>query len=583
MSAVATGGLSDLIVAESSSGALSSRLRRVRLKLRWVGLVAIVAALLGSGIGRRAVVNPGGWTLFARFWRAAASPTLSRDFLEQSGRALLTTVAYAVLGAGLSLVLGALGGVVLSQRALSRRIRTNELSGLTRVLRMMWAIPRGMHEAVWALLLLSILGRDPLVAILAIGLPYGAITAKVYADMLDESAARQHRTLRAAGAGRLQALVFGTIPSTAPELVSYAFYRFECAVRAAVVLGMVGAGGIGFQLSQSFQGLAYHEMWTSLYVLIGIGAVAEWWSSRVRRQSRSDRGVGRRSLASGAVLVAASWWYLRPGVSSLWSMRTAHRMGRFFQESFPPKLPRGGWNVLLHAALATLHVSFLAIVGATSLAIPLALLAARQRSRRPIHSATDTAAATDVRVAGTAGVGVGVADGTAARPRRRWRVGAGPLRWLAGFIALVCRSIPPTVWALLALFVLFPGVLPGAVALGIYTAGVLIRLFAESLENADHRPSALAAASGAGRAAALAYGTLPTVAPRWAAFALYRWEVAARDAAVVGVVGAGGLGRLLSEQTAGFAFPRMTTTILSLIAVTILVDAVSSLARSHLR
>ena len=509
-----------------------------RVGLAWVTAVVIVAAVGFAGFGRRDIVNPGGWPLFARFWRAALDPNLSGRYLADTGRGLGTTLAYTILSTSLSLLLGCFGGVVLSHRALSRRVQRTRPTAATRVLRFIASIPRGMHEAVWALLLLSVLGRDPLVAILAIGLPYGAITAKVYADMLDESAARQHQTLRTAGAGRLQALVYGTIPSTAADLASYAFYRFECAARAAVVLGMVGVGGIGFQLSQSFQGLAYRDMWTCLYALIALGAAAEVLGGRIRRQRRPHMVGHRRWGAPTALvgLVVASWLYLQPGIRSLWSSRTAQRLGRLLGESLPPKLPRGGWSELASASVATLHVSLLAIVGACILAVPLAVLSVRRR-----------------------------------------------FRLAARFASLIGRSIPPPVWALLALFVLFPGVVPAAVALALYTAGVLARLFGESLDNADQVPTVLLQAAGAGRTASLAYGVAPTLAPRWAALALYRWEVAARDTAVVGVVGAGGLGRLLAEQTAGFAFPRMASTILALVVVTMLVDTLSSIMRAGLR
>ena len=358
---------------------------------------------------------------------------------------------------------------------------------------------------------------------------------KVYADMLDESAARQHQTLRTAGAGRLQALVYGTIPSTAADLASYAFYRFECAARAAVVLGMVGVGGIGFQLSQSFQGLAYRDMWTCLYALIALGAAAEVLGGRIRRQRRPHMVGHRRWGAPTALigLVVASWLYLQPGIRSLWSSRTA---------------------------------------------------AARAFTRRKLASQTSPALER---------IGQRIGGHTARFPARHrrsvLRCAAGcPVRsssfsLAARFASLIGRSIPPPVWALLALFVLFPGVVPAAVALALYTAGVLARLFGESLDNADQVPTVLLQAAGAGRTASLAYGVAPTLAPRWAALALYRWEVAARDTAVVGVVGAGGLGRLLAEQTAGFAFPRMASTILALVVVTMLVDTLSSFTRAGLR
>ena len=560
--AVAGVGLGGIATAEGAAPGRLRTDRRItatgrpgapasRRGLRRLAILAVALAVFATGAGRRPIVNPGGWTLFARFWRSAAHPELSTAFLGQTARSTFTTLGYAVLGAGLSLVLGGIGGVALSQRVLSRRVREDRPSIVVRAARLALVIPRGIHEAVWALVLLSVLGRDPLVAVLSIGIPYGAITAKVYADILDESVARQHRTLRVAGAGRLQALLYGTLPTTGAELASYGFYRFECAVRAAVVLGMVGTGGLGFQLNQSFQGLAYGQMWTSLYALIVLGAAAEWWSGRVRRSHRARRPT----IIAAFVLAAASWWQLRPHVSRLWSHRTASRIGRWYRESWPPKLPRGGWGELWHAGLATIHVSFLAIVGATLLAVPLALLAARPRvSRR-----------------------------RGGRRRGRSRFGGAAIARVARFVALVIRSIPPTVWALLALFVLFPGVVPGAVALGIYTAGVLTRLFAEAIENADSRAHDALDAAGAGRIAAFAYGRLPMLASRWTAFSLYRWEVAARDAAVVGIVGTAGLGRLLVEQTAGFAYPRMTTTVIALIVVTFVVDAISTLLRGRLR
>ena len=69
------------------------------------------------------------------------------------------------------------------------------------------------------------------------------------------------------------------------------------------------------------------------------------------------------------------------------------------------------------------------------------------------------------------------------------------------------------------------------------------------------------------------------MAPRWAVFGLYRWEVAAREAAVVGIVGAGGLGRMLAQQTAAFDYAAMVSTIAGLIGVTLIVDVVSSRLR----
>ena len=517
---------------------------------RWpifVGLlVALGWCLWSAGVGRRAQFNPRGWPLVGKFASAALTPELSGRFLASIARATATTIGYAALGTLGSVVIGAFFGLFLSN-ALWRKSTVKTVP-----MKRPWAahlgcsalnIPRGIHEAVWGLLLVNILGRDPLVAILAIAIPYGAITAKVYSELIDETSWEGARALRASGASRTSALLYGVLPGTARDLASYGFYRFECSIRAAVILGMIGAGGLGFQLMQSFDGLAYREMWTVFYVLIVISVLAEAFSSRLRKSptTRNLRlgGIG----ASIVVTISVFGVGLRPW--TLWSPRSRAQFVDIAQRSWPPRPPFGGWGSLVAAMRQTLELSFLAIVFATALSIPVAILGAR---RSGSHS---------------------------------WigRIVSGGAR----LIAVVSRSIPPTVWALLVLFVVFPGPLPGAIALGMYTFGVLTRLFLEVLENADPKPERSLQQIGARGFTRFAYGVLPEAAPRWTAFSLYRWEVAARESVVVGVVGAGGLGRILQDQRTSFDFQGMVVTIGALIIVTWFVDRLSTRLRTALR
>jgi phosphonate transport system permease protein len=143
-------------------------------------LVAVAAAAAAAGIGSGEVVNPGGWAQVARFLSAAASPRVDAAFLAVAADAALTTLAFAALGTALALVLG-VGGGLLAARFWWRR-PTGWLA-----VRALLAIPRGMHEVVWGLLLLGRGGARPVVAVLAIGLPYGAVTAKVVSEILDEA------------------------------------------------------------------------------------------------------------------------------------------------------------------------------------------------------------------------------------------------------------------------------------------------------------------------------------------------------------------------------------------------------------
>jgi len=515
-------------------------------------------SLWSAGIGRRALVNPGGWTLVGRFWRAGLHPDLSGSFLRVTWRATLTTVAFAVLATALSVVIGFVGGILTSEtwwrparpdrrrRVLRGGGRSTGRSGSG--LRPGWLVgrgllglPRGIHEAVWGLFLVNVLGRDPMVGILAIAIPFGAVTAKVYAEMIDESAGDPYDALRSAGIGRIAALAYAVFPQTLPDMVSYAFYRLECSIRSAVILGMIGAGGLGFELNLTFQSLRYREMWTLIYALVAISALADFWGATLRR--RGTLGRVRRSMVGGVVLVVASYLYLAPDLGRLFSAQTRALLRDITGASWPPSLPVDGWAGLVRHSIDTVQMSLLAIAIASTLAVLAAFLAARGGGS----------------------------------PLRRLVAGAARL------LLLVTRAIPPPVWALLVLFVLFPGPLPGAVALGIYNFGILGRLMAEVVENLDPHPGSALRYAGAGGVETFAYATLPLSVTRFTAYSLYRWEVSARETVVVGVVGAGGLGRLLEQQRAAFDYPGMLATVMALVVVSIAVDLVSASARRSLR
>lgn len=161
----------------------------------------------------------------SRFWAASVRPDASPDFIATVRDATLTTPAFAVLGTVLAVLVGTVVGVLVSETWWNGRP-----GRMTSTCRVGWALsrvglslPRGIHEAVWALFMLTVLGRGPLVGILAIVIPFGAITAKVYSEMIDEADHAAYDALRRLGAWRLPALLYG-MPDTASQLISYAFY-----------------------------------------------------------------------------------------------------------------------------------------------------------------------------------------------------------------------------------------------------------------------------------------------------------------------------------------------------------------------
>ncbi|KJH80625.1 phosphonate ABC transporter, permease protein PhnE [Stutzerimonas stutzeri] len=141
------------------------------------------------------------------------------------------------------------------------------------------------------------------------------------------------------------------------------------------------------------------------------------------------------------------------------------------------------------------------------------------------------------------------------------------------------RAVPELVWA--ALMVLAAGLGPnaGTLALALHTAGVLGRLFAEALENTPNAPAEALRLAGSNRLAAFCYGTLPTLWPQLMAYTLYRWENNIRMAAVLGFVGAGGLGQMLYMNLSLFQEAQASTVILAMLLMVLAVDALSGWAR----
>jgi phosphonate transport system permease protein len=156
------------------------------------------------------------------------------------------------------------------------------------------------------------------------------------------------------------------------------------------------------------------------------------------------------------------------------------------------------------------------------------------------------------------------------------------LTQLARLLLNVLRSVPELVWATLMVLAAGLGPFAGVLALALHTSGVFGRLFAEALENAPRGPERALRDAGSGIIAAFAYGMLPLALPQWVAYALYRWEMNIRMAAVLGFVGAGGLGQMLYYHLSLFQQAQAATVLLAMFALVIAVDALSAHVRRGL-
>lgn len=148
---------------------------------------------------------------------------------------------------------------------------------------------------------------------------------------------------------------------------------------------------------------------------------------------------------------------------------------------------------------------------------------------------------------------------------------------------ILTRAVPELIWALMIVFVFSPGILAGALALGIHNYGVLGRLCAEGVENIDRRPVQAIRAAGGSSGETLFYAVLPTLLPGFMTYILYRWEVIIRTTIVVGAVAAAGLGREFRLRMSFFHYSDVLLLLIVYVLLVFLVDGLSAMLRRMAR
>ena len=493
------------------------------------------------------LAHGGGLDLLGQFALAALTPSLDPLVLRSALTGLTTTVGMALLGWAASLVLGVLLGLASSRtlwRSCWGQVWPAEL------IRRLLAIPRAIHELLWGLLLLQLVGLQPVVAVVAIAIPFGALVARVVADLLDGLDTGRLEALRLAGTPAPAALLTALGPPLLPGLLSYGGYRLECALRSATLLGVFGLGGLGTDLKLTLQSLEFHELWTGLWLLLAVMLALEsglgWLRRRwlmPRRLGLGRAGGGRAGVGVRAremVLAVAALLPLTIGVG--WALGVDPRALLAWQ----PLQGVGGSGWIDGGQL--LALPWPALIGGT---LALTLLAA------------------------VLAVGLPPLQLLVSAP---WP----PARLLVRLSWALARLWPPPLTALLLLLLLQPGVVTAALAMGLHNAGILGRLLAEALADGSPANEQALASGGVGPRLALLYGRYPAIARPYLAYGAYRADVLLRETVVVGLVGATGLGSQLLESLSSFAWDQLLALVAVYALLTLLGEELSDRVRRRL-
>ncbi|MDC8773587.1 PhnE/PtxC family ABC transporter permease [Roseateles albus] len=271
----------------SSAGAVPSRDPAWLGRVFWLG--AAVALLWPLAVLTEfrpwILLEPQSLAVTARFLADFFPPKLELEFLRMVALEAWRTVAMATAGISLALLgavpLGLLATRSLSVSALSGRMAQGP-AALRLGTRWLLVLLRSVPELVWALIFVRVVGLGVTAGVLAIALSYAGMLGKVYAEILESGDTESTRTLLRNGAGRMQAFFYALLPQNAAELSSYTVYRWECAIRSSVVLGFVGAGGLGQQIDASMKMFNGAEVATMLLVFVFLVALADTISAALR-------------------------------------------------------------------------------------------------------------------------------------------------------------------------------------------------------------------------------------------------------------------------------------------------------------
>ncbi len=416
-------------------------------------------------------------------------------------------------------------------------------------------VTRTFPELIIAIYCVALLGFGTFAGLVTLIIATIGFLGKLLAEEIESIPKEPLDAMDAAGASWFHKVRYAVFPAVLPRMTGLTLYRLDINLRESAVIGIVGAGGIGGTLGTAIDRYEFRSASAILIIIILLVLGIEWISNRVRQRMVGGQGeiacaptwlgslipakLARRSawvLVPLAFLAPLAWILASVSPDYLLSAPTVAL--DLAQRSFPPDWQSAGkmWKPLGDTVqIATLGTAWAVVIG-----VPLAFLAAKNTSPHPL------------------------------------------CRGLAIGIAVTSRSVNSLIWALILVKLIGPGILAGVVAIGLRSIGFITKLLYESVEEIARDPLDALRSTGAGRAAVFRYAVLPQVLPTATATVLYRWDINIRESAMVGLVGAGGIGLLLDGAVNSLQWHEAMMILLLIFLLVLAAESVSNRLRKRL-
>jgi phosphonate transport system permease protein len=442
-------------------------------------------------------------------------PDLSFSYIKAETAPLFETLEIAAGAMFLALIVGLLFSLIIGARLPGSRALYALLTSF-----------RSIPDLTLAILCVVLVGLGPAAGTLALTLFYSAAMGKIFADLFASADPCAIEALHATGATRGMVAFYGLLPLRLKDLLTYGGYEFESAIRASVIVGAVGAGGIGTELVGSLNMTDYHRATTLIIMLVALIASVDFLGFYVRRQPKL--------LLVLAAFGAAAAWHHWPHL-----MVVAQAL-KTFRTMVPPQLPAEAVQQLPTLIGQTLLIAIGGTLMAVICAVPLGVAAARNIS--PLFISF-------------------------------------PVRRLLEAL----RAVPEIVWGLILVGIAGLGPKVGILALGLHSAGSLGKLYAESLENVAAEPVMAMASTGGSTLSIAGFAVLPLAFAPMTVHTLFRFEWNMRAATIVGMIGAGAIGGALFNAQQLFFYRQMMAYVLITWAMIMITDAANVRLRKYWR
>ncbi|MCX7724044.1 MAG: phosphonate ABC transporter, permease protein PhnE [Thermodesulfovibrio sp.] len=435
-----------------------------------------------------------------------------------------------LIGIVISLPLG-----LLSSQNLSQGLPYIVSKGIINFLR---AIP----DIMFALLFVTSFGLGPIPGILALSLSTVGLLGKFYAEAIESIDRKPVEALESTGSHKIGIIRHAIIPQVFPLFMGYNFYLLDHNIRVAMVLGLVGAGGLGVELFTQMRSFNYQKVSALLILVFIIITLIDRVSAKMSKDiiegeflSGKNKVLNLFQIFTIGLISIVSLFFIPLNLQEI--IVGIPRIFEFITGLFPPNL--SGVDRYLNLVIETVCMGISGTLIAIFLSIPLGVFSARNIFNSRFIN--------------------------------------GISREVTNFF----RAMPELMFALLFVSAVGLGPFAGVLAIAIHTAGFLGKFYAESIENIDKKPVEAVDSTGASFIHKIRYAVLPQIIPLFNSYNLYLLDRNIRASTVMGVVGAGGIGFELIMSMKVFDYQRTLTIILLILITIVIVDQVSQYLRKR--